>query len=551
MADSLQDPSALARSMLRGSGAHSTPGGERVIMSNRPTEVLIVGAGPTGLVLALWLVSLGIEVRIIDKTAGPGTTSRALAVHARTLELYRQLGIAGEVVERGLELDAINLWVRGQHVGRADFGDIGQGLSPYPYILIYPQDEHEALLIDHLRRHGVEVERRTELVGFEERDGRVIARLRRSDGAEAVQEAAYLAGCDGAHSTVRAELGITFPGGTYQRVFYVADVELHGAVDNGELHGALDEADFILVFPLRGDHSARLVGTIRPESEARVDELGWEDVSHAAAERMSITVDRVNWFSTYRVHHRVADHFRHERAFLLGDASHIHSPVGGQGMNTGIGDAANLAWKLAATLTGRADATLLDSYEPERIAFARRLVATTDRAFTLVTRDGPLARGVRMNVAPMVFPALMNRPAMRRFMFRTVSQTLVRYRASDLSEGSAGSVHGGDRLPWIGGRDGSGGDNFRPLASLDWQVHVYGEVPPSLAEAAARVELPVHGFAWNADVKAAGLAQGAAYLVRPDGYVALADPEASAVKLERYLDGHHLRLGGRRDERAA
>src|SRR5205823_14209953 len=170
--------------------------------------------------------------------------------------------------------------------------------------------------------------------------------------------------------------------------------------------------------------------------------LSWNDVSTRVIQWLGVEVQRVNWFSTYRVHHRVAGRFREGRAFLLGDAAHIHSPVGGQGMNTGIGDAVNLAWKLAAVVKGRADASILDSYEPERIAFARRLVATTDRAFTGVTSEGTLARRIRLNIVPLLIPLLFHFQALRRFLFRTVSQTAVSYRGSSLSEGRAGAVHG-------------------------------------------------------------------------------------------------------------
>jgi FAD binding domain len=214
-----------------------------------------------------------------------------------------------------------------------------------------------------------------------------------------------------------------------------------------------------------------------------------------ARDWLRIDVKRVNWISTYRVHHRVADHFRKGCAFLLGDAAHIHSPVGGQGMNTGIGDAVNLAWKLAAVLQGRAHASILDSYEPERIAFARRLVATTDRAFTGVTSPGAVARRVRLNIVPLLMRPLFEVAAVRRIMFRTISQTAVNYRGSSLSEGRAGPVHGGDRLPWVK-VDSSGvdDDNFSPLASLDWQVHVYGDIAPKLQAVCRERKLPLHVF---------------------------------------------------------
>src|SRR5438876_4664763 len=167
------------------------------------SPVLIVGSGPTGLVLALWLTKLGVRVRIIDKTAEPGTTSRALAVQARTLELYRQVGLADAVVAGGRRLTTINLWKTGTHAARVVFGEMGADLSPFPYALIYPQDEHERLLIDRLADAGVQVERRMELLGFEDGAGRVLARLKRPDGVRETCEAAYIAGCDGAHSTVR------------------------------------------------------------------------------------------------------------------------------------------------------------------------------------------------------------------------------------------------------------------------------------------------------------------------------------------------------------
>jgi 2-polyprenyl-6-methoxyphenol hydroxylase-like FAD-dependent oxidoreductase len=509
-------------------------------VSVRPAEVLIVGAGPTGLVLALWLKRLGIDVRIIDKTAEPGTTSRALAVHARTLELYRQVGLADELVEGGLKFAAVNVWVRGKLAGRAAFGDIGQGLSPFPYILIYPQDQHEKLLIEHLRRVGVDVERLTELLDFEERSDHVIARLERSGGAQAKCKVAYLAGCDGARSRVRDVLALGYPGGTYERVFYVADVELHGGLADHELHVALDDADFLAVFPMKGENVARIIGTVRLESEEHHEKLTWNDVSTSAIERLQVKVDRVNWFSTYRVHHRVADQFRRGRAFLVGDAAHIHSPVGGQGMNTGIGDAVNLAWKLAAVIRRRAADGVLRSYETERIAFAKRLVATTDRVFTFATRDGFIARRVRLDAVPRIVPALMNRTAVRRFAFRTVSQTLLDYRRGELSEGKAGSVRGGDRLPWVRQKNGSGADNFEPLTSLDWQLHVYGEVSPELATTCSHLGLTLHSFPWSGGAEEAGLEQDAAYLVRPDGYVGLADAGARPETLTRYLDARGI-----------
>ena len=503
------------------------------------SDVLIIGAGPTGLVLALWLSKLGIAVRIIDKTSEPGTTSRALAVQARTLELYRQLDLSDTVVQNGHKVAAANFWVKGEPVARLPLSSIGEGLTPYAFLEMYPQDEHERLLIDRLEAgFGITVERNTELHSFEQTGDGITARLRLPDGQEETCQACYLAGCDGARSIVRKTLDTGFPGGTYQQIFYVADVQARGPTFNGELHVDLDEADFLAVFPLAGEGRARLIGTVRDERADRAETLQFEDISHRAIEHLKVQIDKVNWFSTYRVHHRVADHFRTGRAFLLGDAAHVHSPAGGQGMNTGIGDAINLAWKLAAVLTGGASAKLLDSYETERIAFARRLVATTDRVFSFVTAEGRIADVLRTRVAPFLIPKMTSLEAAREFLFRTVSQTTLNYRGMPLSEGVAGHVHGGDRLPWA--HDGEG-DNFEPLKDPTWQVHVYGDTSDEMIAWCTEHHLPLQVFDWRPAFEAAGLARNGFYLLRPDTYVAVADYSADPKVIERYFREREIR----------
>lgn len=496
------------------------------------SDVLVVGAGPSGLVLALWLTRLGVKVRIVDKTDAPGTTSRALAVQARTLELYRQLDLADAVIAKGHRVPTINLWVKGERKAHVPLSDMGTGLTPYPFVQIFPQDEHEKLLVTKLESLGVSVERRTELLSFAEQADGVVARLRGPGGSESEHEAIYLAGCDGARSKVRETIGTGFPGGTYEHLFYVADVEAAGPAIDGELHIDLDQADFVAVFPLAGHGRARLIGTVRDERAGHTETLTFADITDQALGQMKLTVTRVNWFSTYHVHHRVTQHFRKGRAFLIGDAAHIHSPAGGQGMNTGIGDAINLAWKLAAVVKGRAGDALLDSYEAERIGFARKLVASTDRAFTLATGQGEFAGLVRTRLAPVVIPFLFSFAAARRFAFRTVSQTMINYRGSRLSRGAAGRVQGGDRLPWVP-IDGS--DNFAPLVSMDWQVHVYGEASIALKDWCMRQSVPLHVFAWRPDHGYAGLAHNALYLLRPDTYVAMAETSGSPEALDRYF----------------
>jgi len=501
------------------------------------TEVIIIGAGPTGLVLALWLTKLGVKVRIVDKAAGPGTTSRALAVHARTLELYRQLDLNDVVIERGHRVPAVNLWVGGERRARVSFEDAGADLTPYPFLHIFPQDEHERLLISRLEAMGISVERRTELIGYTDEGDRIIALLRRDGGKDEHCEAAYIAGCDGAHSRVREIMHEGFPGGTYQQIFYVADVEASGPSIDGELHVDLDEADFLAVFPLAGQGRARLIGTVRGERAERAETLCFGDVGGRAIDHMKVGVRKVNWFSTYRVHHRVSQRFRKGRAFVLGDSAHIHSPAGGQGMNTGIGDAINLAWKLQTVLEGRAPDALLDSYEAERIAFARRLVKTTDRVFTLATAEGKLARLIRTRVIPLVLPAVANLHGWRKWLFRTVSQVMINYRGSILSEGTAGHVHGGDRLPWVRFENA---DNYASLTTIAWQIHMYGTVSQALVEWCKEHDLPLRVFPWRPEYADAGLAQSALYLLRPDSYVALADELGRVEVLQAYFSKRRI-----------
>ena len=387
-----------------------------------------------------------------------------------------------------------------------------------------------------------EIDRRTELVDFADNENGVTARLRGPDGQEAGCGAAYIAGCDGARSRVREVIGTGFPGGTYRQLFYVADVDATGPALNGELHIDLDEADFLGVFPLARQGKARLIGTVRDARADRADTLAFGDISDRAITHLKIEVRKVNWFSTYHVHHRVTDHFRRGRAFLVGDAAHIHSPAGGQGMNTGIGDAINLAWKLAAVVAGRAHDRLLDSYEAERIGFARRLVATTDRAFTFATAEGAVADILRTRIAPLLIPVAVAFHPLREFMFRTVSQITLNYRNGPLSRGAAGHVHGGDRLPWV---QTDGVDNFAPLATMDWQVHVYGSPGAGLSAWCSAHGIPLQVYAWRPEYETAGLARDALYLLRPDTYVALADGSGAPGALERYTADHGIELAPR------
>lgn len=481
---------------------------------------------------------MGVPVRVIDRVAEPGTTSRAVGVHARTLELYHQMGLDQDLIQNGVKAESVNLWARGRHVARFPLMN-GRGLTPYPYLLIYPQDLHEKLLIARLAEAGVKVERPTELLRFQLFADHVMATLRHPDGREEAVRTPYLLGCDGARSIVRSQLGTGFPGGTYERLFYVADVDATGPALNEELHVDLNTSNFLAIFPLRRRGHARLIGTVLREDTA--GSMTFADVDPETIRQMGVQVQKVHWFSTYHVHHRVTTHFRQGRAFLLGDAAHIHSPVGGQGMNTGIGDAINLAWKLEAVLKGRAQDQLLDSYEQERRPFAERLVDTTDRAFTVITRTSRIAGFLRTRLTPIFLPLLFRFPSLRRFFFRVVSQISIRYRNCPLNSGHASPLRGGDRLPWLS--FGHEGDNFAPLTSRDWQLHVYGKPPTDATAFCREWQVAMQSFPWNTSAWRAGFRKDIFYLVRPDGY--LLDLGPSLVVLEENLrrKGFHAPLG--------
>lgn len=503
-------------------------------MSDRtPSCVLVVGAGPVGLALALALCRLGVSVRVIDRASGQAVQSRALDVQARTLELYQPLGVAERVVERGVRIEQVTVRDRGHTVVEVDVSGVGAGLSPYPYILCCPQDDHESVLIDSLAAAGVEVEWDTELVSLREAADCVNATVSRPDGTVADVVVSYLGGCDGAHSTVRQQLDISFPGGSYSADYFVADVKSTGAPAPSSFDFCLSAQDFILVVPARRTGTQRFIGLV-PARLTEGDVVSFEDLRATAERAVGSTVDTLNWFSTYQVSHRVADRFRVGRTFLLGDAGHVHSPLGGQGMNTGIADAMNLAWKLAAVLDGRASPQLLDTYQRERLGVARTLVRTTDAAFTIIAGSRPAHRVARRVIFRLLLPLLLRQSWTSRALAKRVSQLTVGYRSSPLSSGRTGRVRGGDRLPWVEVQVGQ--HNLDPLNELDWQLHVYGDVDEQLRELALSRGLSLHQFPWSAGARRAGLRRDNAYLVRPDGYLAVAVKQQRASQVEAFLE---------------
>ncbi|KAJ5565820.1 hypothetical protein N7535_007458 [Penicillium sp. DV-2018c] len=495
-------------------------------------DVLIAGAGPTGLVLALWLHHQGVKVHIVDQAEAPTRDSRAIAVHARIVELYRQLGLADDLFELGYKLYATNLWFNGQHKARIPFGEFGHGLTAYPFLLTVPQDEHEKMLERRLNDLGIHVERKTKLQHFVDHDSRITATLsRQPEGTPFTIEASYIVGCDGAHSVVRHGMGVKYDGEAYEPVFYVADIE--GKDDkliNGEGNLIFKDDTWNLIVPYNKEGHVRLIGLTSPRnnescgngSPTHENRITFEDIRPQIMKAIDIEITKVNWFSTYRSHHRVADKFRRNRAFLAGDAAHIHSPVGGQGMNTGIMDAINLAWKLATvfkqtSMSEDAKHRLLESYESERRSFAMMIVQSTDTGFTTITSKGFIPYIVRNWAIPYLMPLALRFDATKCRVFRGVSQLICNYRGSSLSQSGEGAIQAGDRLPWVKMEEE---DNFSTLRHVCWQLHIYGETLPHLEKWAQDNRLKVFAFDWHDQYAKAGLVKDAVYLLRPDQYIA-------------------------------
>lgn len=518
------------------------------------TEVLIVGAGPTGLMLANQLARRGVRSLIIERHAGPAMQTRALGVQARTLEIYAHLGVVDRALALGKQGDGAQLWSQGRRIGHVPLIDAGSQLTPYPYILVLGQDDNEKILGDHLRALGQDVQWNTELVALEQQADHVTAALALADGSTRQITAAWVAGCDGGRSKVRELNGITFPGAPYEHVFYVADVQLRGKLVPDQVNVCLWKEGFHLFFPMRGQDHWRIVGIVPPELRDR-DDLDFAEVTPSLSDKtgLRLAIQQCTWFSTYRIHHRAAARFRNGRCFLLGDAAHVHSPVGAQGMNTGLQDAYNLAWKLSLVITHQANEALLETYAAERMPVARRLLATTDRGFRLVVSDSWWAGLMRTRVLARIAAFAMRRKAVQALAFRTVSQIGIHYRGSDLSLAvtpmPATAPKPGDRFPWMHlslQAEAPARDLFQSLPDTCFHLLVFGQQAPTSIAPAWNGLLQVHAVPATdqnqRECERAGIPVPSFFLLRPDGHVGLCGDHWEAVDLAVYAD----RLGLRR-----
>lgn len=540
-------------------------------------DVLVVGAGPTGLTLAAQLRTFGVRFRVIDRAPDRAHESRALAVQARSIEILQSLGLGNALVGRGNTSARITLHIEGRVAAEVRLGDFGAADTRYPYILFVSQAETEKLLSDHLSAQGVTIERGVELADFATDADGVACVLRRANGVEERVRTRYVVGCDGAHSTVRKGVGIPFEGDAYLQDFILGDVEAETRSDapltSDSIHSFAGGHGIALFFPLGHPTTWRIIAMAASAAAASgraSDTHETEIAGKLSLEELQGVVDgatargvRVRdpaWLTHFRLHHRQAASYRKGRIFLAGDAGHIHSPVGGQGMNTGIQDAWNLGWKLALVVRDVADVRVLDSYEAERWPVGRTLLRYTDRIFSVFVRSmsaGAVAAWLRRTIPARVLPRILSSKLLRALAFRFVSELNIRYRRSPIVfEGKPRLGTGpraGDRLPdarmtrdgqaiWL--QEAVAGPQYHLLACGapdSWDRSQLAQVAQRYGGLVVTHHLTRHampGALVDTDggaFRLLGVTAAAQYLVRPDGYVAYRCAGLDLAELLQYL----------------
>ena len=401
-------------------------------MATDRVVTLVVGAGPTGLTLAVELARRGVPFRLIDREVERTRTSRAIGTQARTVEVFRVMGIPESALEPAARPRALRFAERDRTLARIPLGD-GRPGAP-PRLISMDESDTERVLEQRLEQLGGRVERSTELLGFRVDGDRVIATLRGPGGASEL-EARFLVGADGAHSTVRREAGIGFAGAAYPERFLLADLDLDWDLPHDEGHIWIGDDGLVAAIPLPGERRFRVIVPLPPAYAAKE----YESEAEIAAEaetflglRAGVPLRRIGdpaWASAFRIQRRQADRYRHGPVFLAGDAAHVHSPVGGQGMNTGIQDAFNLGWKLALASRDQAAPGLLDTYQSERHPIARGVLRGTHLGTRLFLAQNPLMRAVREQAVP----AIVSISPIRRRILAAISQLTIGYRGSSLS----------------------------------------------------------------------------------------------------------------------
>jgi 2-polyprenyl-6-methoxyphenol hydroxylase-like FAD-dependent oxidoreductase len=508
------------------------------------TDVLIIGAGPTGLSLAGQLVRHGVDFIVVEKNETITPYSKALGVQARTLEIFDQIGLAQEAVSRGTVADRARLIIDGEIRGELDFSNIGMGLSPFPFVLMLEQSKTEQLLYEYLRNHQRDVLWQTELESFAQDAAGVVAQVKTSNDETQTIAAKYVVGCDGPKSLVRHILGLRFGGSTFERIFYVADAQIDWQMSHESLHVCFSKDSFVVFFPLKGEKRYRIVGVFPEEFNKDEGDILYEEIETRikAETQLDLDIHDVEWFSTYKVHTRHVNKFSAGRGFLAGDSAHIHTPAGAQGMNTGIQDGYNLAWKMALVVRGKADAKLLETYNEERLENAKHLLRTTDRLFGFAAGTNWLMNFLRLHVLPPIAKHLFGLDAVRRFVFPLASQIGINYRHSSLSSHAGDEdfeVKAGDRMPYV---LLNGNSIYDKLSQPKFHLLGFSSEPNSFQALRNKLGnqyselLDFNVFTISPEVaEVFGTNDDFSVLLRPDNHVGLISSDISLSSFQRYL----------------
>ena len=497
--------------------------------------------------MACQLIRHGIDFVVIEKNETVTPFSKAIGVQARTLEIYDQMELAQPAIERGMITERIRLLEGGEVRGEMELADLGRGLSQFPYMLMLEQSRNEEMLYDFVQRHDGEVLRNTELESFTQDETGVTAQIKTASGESQTIQAKYLVGCDGAKSAVRHGLGLTFEGSTFERLFYVADTRVEWDLQYETLYVALAREVFTAFFPMPGEHRYRIIGTFPESKNQEQGEVVYEEIEREIKEqsKLQLEISDVRWFSLYKVHSRRVNKFSKGRCFLAGDSAHIHSPAGAQGMNTGIQDAYNLAWKLALVIKGHATAQLLDTYNEERLANAKRLLDSTDRMFELAAGSHWLMSFFRTVLFPPLAGLMTSIDAVRTRIFTLISQIGINYRGDWLSQETddeKGDAKAGDRLPYF---TVDGQSIFNKLKQPGFHLLVFSnreqqefcsEFQKHFAHLADCQVVPI-------DARVREIFENEndfAVLLRPDNYIAFISSEISLTTVRDYLQSRNI-----------
>ncbi|HEX8368685.1 MAG TPA: FAD-dependent monooxygenase [Pyrinomonadaceae bacterium] len=510
------------------------------------TDVIIAGAGPTGLALAGQFIRYGVDFVIFDKKETTTRHSKAIGVQARTLEIYEQINLAESLIAAGAIAEKARMIAGGEVRGEIEFGEIGAGLSPYPFVLLVEQGKHEKILYDFIKSRGRDVRWQTELESFSQDETGVKANVKTAGGESEIIEAKFLVGCDGAKSSVRHSLGLRFEGSTFERMFYVADIEINWKFSHDALHVFLMKNNLLAFFPMVGsDKHFRIVGTFPEEFAKDEGEVLYEEIEEQIKKdaELDLDISRVNWFSTYKVHTRHVNKFSVGRCFLAGDSAHIHTPAGAQGMNTGIQDGYNLAWKTAMVLRGKANEKILETYNQERLENAENLLKTTDRFFNLVASPDAFLAYFRTHVFPYIAGAAFNLDAVKKIVFPRISQIGINYQHSSLSEtGGNFSIKAGERMPYF---EIEGASIYDRLREPKFHLLTFFDGAGSSAEVDLSAEFET-GHAGLMDfhvlplypkiAETFGAKESFTVLLRPDNYIGMLSSGVSSNAAINYLN---------------